>query len=53
SHRQNKDAPIFAQNKRVKSVNGDGEVIYYTDGELCDIPDGRVLTVRVQRPEKP
>ncbi|MCW7550408.1 phage tail protein [Photorhabdus sp. APURE] len=52
-HRQNKDAPIFAQNKRVKSVNGDGEVIYYNDGELCDIPDGRVINVRVQRPEKP
>ncbi|MQL47466.1 phage tail protein [Photorhabdus khanii] len=52
-HRQNTDAPIFAQNKRVKSVNGDGEVIYYNDGELCDIPDGRVLNVRVQLPEKP
>ncbi|KMW74859.1 phage tail protein [Photorhabdus luminescens subsp. luminescens] len=52
-HRQNKDAPIFAQNKRVKSVNSDGEVIYYNDGELCDIPDGRVINVRVQRPEKP
>ncbi|OCQ51099.1 hypothetical protein Ppb6_03657 [Photorhabdus australis subsp. thailandensis] len=51
-HRQNKDAPIFAQNKRVKSVNDDGEVIYYHDGELCDIPDGRVINVRVQPPEK-
>ncbi|MER2474800.1 phage tail protein [Photorhabdus laumondii] len=51
-HRQNKDAPIFAQNKRVKSVNSDGEVIYYNDGELCDIPDGRVINVRVQLPEK-
>ncbi|NHB94261.1 phage tail protein [Photorhabdus cinerea] len=51
-HRQNTDAPIFAQNKRVKSVNGDGEVIYYHDGELCDIPDGRVINVRVQLPEK-
>ncbi|MBS9427016.1 phage tail protein [Photorhabdus akhurstii] len=52
-HRQNRDAPIFAQNKRVKSINGDGEVIYYHDGELCDIPDGRVINVRVQLPEKP
>ncbi|MGV8004625.1 phage tail protein [Photorhabdus temperata subsp. temperata] len=52
-HRQNTDAPIFAQNKRVKSINGDGEAIYYHDGELCDIPDGRVLNVRVQLPEKP
>ncbi|WP_323834664.1 phage tail protein [Photorhabdus africana] len=51
-HRQNKDAPIFAQNRRVKSVNSDGEVIYYNDGELCDIPDGRVINVRVQLPEK-
>ncbi|WP_240042305.1 hypothetical protein [Photorhabdus khanii] len=49
-HRQNTDAPIFAQNKRVKSVNGDGDVIYYNDGELCDIPDGRVINVRVQMP---
>ncbi|MCT8353166.1 phage tail protein [Photorhabdus kayaii] len=51
-HRQNKDAPIFAQNRRVKNVNGNGEVIYYNDGELCDIPDGRVINVRVQLPEK-
>ncbi|WP_387795253.1 phage tail protein [Photorhabdus sp. RM125S] len=51
-HRQNKDAPIFAQNKRVKRINDDGEVIYYHDGELCDIPDGRVINVRVQLPEK-
>ncbi|WP_118987289.1 phage tail protein [Photorhabdus sp. CRCIA-P01] len=51
-HRQNKDAPIFAQNKRVKSVNSDGEVIHYSDGELCDIPDGRVINIRVQLPEK-
>ncbi|NHB87222.1 phage tail protein [Photorhabdus tasmaniensis] len=48
-HRQNTDAPIFTQNKRVKSVNSDGEVIYYNDGELCDIPDGRVINVRIQR----
>ncbi|KAA1181308.1 phage tail protein [Photorhabdus heterorhabditis] len=51
-HRQNKDAPIFAQNKRIKRVNDDGGVIYYQDGELCDIPDGRVINVRVQLPEK-
>ncbi|NRN29700.1 phage tail protein [Photorhabdus heterorhabditis] len=51
-HRQNKDAPIFAQNKRIKRVNDDGGVIYYHDGELCDIPDGRVINVRVQLPEK-
>ncbi|AWK41845.1 MULTISPECIES: hypothetical protein [Photorhabdus] len=44
---------IFAQNKRVKSINDDGEVVYYNDGELCDIPDGRVINVRVQLPEKP
>ncbi|QXF33534.1 phage tail protein [Photorhabdus luminescens] len=51
-HRQNRDAPIFAQNKRVKSISDGGEVVYYHDGELCDIPDGRVINVRVQRPEK-
>ncbi|WP_323834658.1 phage tail protein [Photorhabdus africana] len=51
-HRQNRDAPIFAQNRRVKNINDDGEVIYYNDGELCDIPDGRVINVRVQLLEK-
>ncbi|MFD0708922.1 phage tail protein [Photorhabdus akhurstii] len=49
-HRQNTDAPKFAQNKRVKSITATGEVVYYNEGELCDIPDGRVLNVRVQLP---
>ncbi|ERT10240.1 hypothetical protein [Photorhabdus temperata] len=49
-HRQNTDAPKFAQNKRVKSITATGEVVYYNDGELCDIPDGRVINVRVQMP---
>ncbi|AKH65443.1 MULTISPECIES: phage tail protein [Photorhabdus] len=52
-HRQNTDAPKFAQNKRVKSVTATGEIVYYNDGDLCDIPDGRVINVRVQLPEKP
>ncbi|MER2369355.1 phage tail protein [Photorhabdus laumondii] len=51
-HRQNKDAPEFAQNKRVKSVTATGEVVYYHDAEPCDIPDGRVINIRVQLPEK-
>ncbi|MER2472439.1 phage tail protein [Photorhabdus laumondii] len=51
-HRQNKDAPEFAQNKRVKSVTATGEVVYYHDAEPCDIPDGRVINIRVQLPKK-
>ncbi|CAQ83110.1 MULTISPECIES: phage tail protein [Photorhabdus] len=51
-HRQNTDAPEFAQNKRVKSVTDTGEIVYYNDGEPCDIPDGRVINVRVQMPEQ-
>ncbi|NRN30084.1 phage tail protein [Photorhabdus heterorhabditis] len=51
-HRQNTDAPEFAQNKRVKSITTIGEIVYYNDGELCDIPDGRMINVRVQLPEK-
>ncbi|WP_434524558.1 hypothetical protein [Photorhabdus asymbiotica] len=37
-HHQNTDAPGFVQNKRVKGVTTTGEVIYYNNGELCDIP---------------
>ncbi|WP_456238405.1 phage tail fiber protein [Photorhabdus asymbiotica] len=51
-YRQNTDAPGFVQNKRVKGVTATGEVIYYNNGELCDIPEGRVINVRVQLPEK-
>ncbi|MQL47526.1 hypothetical protein GEA64_05795 [Photorhabdus khanii] len=51
-HRQNAEAPKFAQNKRVKSVTAIGEAVYYNDGDPCDIPDGRVINVRVQLPEK-
>ncbi len=40
------------ESRRVKSINSDGEVVYYNDGELCDIPDGRVINVRVQLLEK-
>ncbi|MCA6220104.1 phage tail fiber protein [Photorhabdus antumapuensis] len=37
----------------ISYINSDGKVVYYNDGELCDIPDGRVINVRVQLPEKP
>ncbi|MBD2816817.1 hypothetical protein ID850_19300 [Xenorhabdus sp. Flor] len=49
-HRQHSHLPEQFQNKRVKEII-EGETIFYTDGESCDIPKGCRLDVRVQMPE--
>ncbi|OKP01220.1 pyocin knob domain-containing protein [Xenorhabdus eapokensis] len=49
-HRQHLHLPEQFQNKRIKTMF-EGKLIYYAEGEPCDIPDGCRLDVRVQMPK--
>ncbi|PHM25141.1 hypothetical protein [Xenorhabdus budapestensis] len=49
-HRQHSHLPEKFQNWRIKEIV-EGEKVFYTDGEPCDIPVGCRLDVRVQMPE--
>ncbi|BET97822.1 phage tail fiber protein [Xenorhabdus taiwanensis] len=49
-HRQHSHLPEKFQNKRIKTML-EGKLIYYAEGEPCDIPDGCRLDVRVHMPE--
>ncbi|WP_391529086.1 phage tail protein [Photorhabdus akhurstii] len=50
-HRQHAHLPERFQNWRLKSIDGNGNKIFYQDGETCDIPDSCCLDIRVQMPE--
>ncbi|PQQ28577.1 tail fiber protein [Photorhabdus hindustanensis] len=50
-HRQHAHLPERFQNWRLKSIDGNGNQIFYQDGEPCDIPDSCRLDIRVQMPE--
>ncbi|KAA1190223.1 phage tail protein [Photorhabdus heterorhabditis] len=50
-HRQHSHLPEMFQNWRVKSIDDEGNKIFYQDGEPCDIPDYCRLDIRVQMPE--
>ncbi|CBJ91331.1 conserved hypothetical protein [Xenorhabdus nematophila ATCC 19061] len=42
--------PERFRSKHIKEIVN-GEKVYYTDGEPCDIPEDCCLDVRVQMPE--
>ncbi|MEK9496102.1 phage tail protein [Photorhabdus sp. P32] len=50
-HRQHAHLPERFQNWRLKSIDDNGNEIFYQDGESCDIPDSCRLDIRVQMPE--
>ncbi|TDB52988.1 tail fiber protein [Photorhabdus luminescens] len=50
-HRQHAHLPERFQNWRLKSIDDNGNKIFYQDGESCDIPDSCRLDIRVQMPE--
>ncbi|NHB89682.1 tail fiber protein [Photorhabdus tasmaniensis] len=50
-HRQHSHLPEMFQNWRVKSIDDEGNKIFYQDGEPCDIPDYCRLDIRIQMPE--
>ncbi|NHB60250.1 phage tail fiber protein [Photorhabdus sp. RW14-46] len=50
-HRQHTHLPERFQNWRLKSIDDNGNKIFYQDGEPCDIPDSCRLDIRVQMPE--
>ncbi|MCC8465703.1 phage tail fiber protein [Photorhabdus bodei] len=50
-HRQHAHLPERFQNWRLKSIDDNGNKIFYQDGEPCDIPDSCRLDIRVQMPE--
>ncbi|MCA6220094.1 phage tail fiber protein [Photorhabdus antumapuensis] len=50
-HRQHVHLPERFQNWRLKSIDDNGNKIFYQDGESCDIPDSCRLDIRVQMPE--
>ncbi|WP_323834634.1 phage tail protein [Photorhabdus africana] len=50
-HRQQAHLPERFQNWRLKSIDDNGNKIFYQDGESCDIPGSCRLDIRVQMPE--
>ncbi|MBS9423830.1 phage tail protein [Photorhabdus caribbeanensis] len=50
-HRQHAHLPERFQNWRLKSIDDNGNKIFYQDGEPCDIPNSCRLDIRVQMPE--
>ncbi|WP_246593488.1 hypothetical protein [Photorhabdus akhurstii] len=50
-HRQHAHLPERFQNWRLKSIDDNGNKIFYQDGEPCDIPDSCRLDIRIQMPE--
>ncbi|CAQ84375.1 MULTISPECIES: phage tail fiber protein [Photorhabdus] len=50
-HRQHAHLPEMFQNWQLKSVDDNGNEIFYQDGEPCDIPESCRLDIRVQMPE--
>nr|WP_243464987.1 phage tail protein [Photorhabdus temperata] len=49
-HRQHSHLPERFQNWRLKSIDDNGDRVFYEDGEPCDIPEHCRLDVRVQMP---
>ncbi|WP_250150840.1 phage tail protein [Photorhabdus akhurstii] len=49
-HRQHSHLPERFQNWRLKSIDDNGDRVFYEDGEPCDIPKNCRLDVRVQMP---
>ncbi|MEM8060626.1 hypothetical protein Q4R27_18415 [Morganella morganii subsp. sibonii] len=50
-HRQHAHLPERFQNWRLKDVTSEGELIFYQDGEPCDLPESTRLDVRVEMPQ--